>query len=146
MPNDLTNNIYIISRCTHNYYAREFRKLGISVGQFSFIMGIAENPGISQEKLSRQLMISKSTTALIVQQLLNNGLITRTIDDKDRRIFNLHPTKKTLDLLPKINGIIERCHETILQDVTPIEGAILLELLKKVRVRTEKEMGRKPFA
>lgn len=139
----LTLDIYIISRCTHNYYARELKKLHITMGQFPFIMGIAENDGISQEKLSQELMISKSTTAAIVQQLLNAQLITREVDEADRRNFKLHATPKALLLLPKIEEIIGRCHQAITADLTDIERDILVNLTEKVRNRTEIAIGGK---
>lgn len=133
----LTLDIYTISRCTHNYYARELKKLQITMGQFPFIMGIAENDGISQEKLSAEINISKSTTAAIVQQLLNARLITREVDESDRRNFKLHATEKALALTPKIREIIDRCHLMMTADLTEIERDILANLLKKVRSRTE---------
>jgi DNA-binding MarR family transcriptional regulator len=146
MIRDLTMNLYTISRCTHNYYARELRKLNITMGQFPFIMGVVENEGISQEKLSQTIMISKSTTAAIIRQLLDAGLITRTVDPNDRRNFRLFATEKALDLVPKIQDVINKCHSEILKDLSPIEAAVFLELVSKVRNRTESIMGRKPSA
>ncbi|WP_176013347.1 MarR family winged helix-turn-helix transcriptional regulator [Victivallis sp. Marseille-Q1083] len=140
---ELTVDIYTISRCTHNYYARELRKLHITMGQFPFIMGIVENDGISQEKLSAEIMISKSTTAAIVQQLLNAGLVTREIDPLDRRNFKLHATGKALQLVPKIEESIDRCHEMITGELTEIERDIFARLVKKVRNRTEIILGHK---
>ncbi len=134
---ELTLNIYKIGRYTQNYYAQELKKLGVTMGQFPFIMGIAENDGISQEKLSGNIMISKSTTALIVRQLLDAGLITREIDEQDRRNFKLHATAKALELVPKIEAVIARCHQVITADLTPIEREIFAALLGKVRIRTE---------
>lgn len=134
---ELTLNIYKIGRYTQNYYAQELKTLGVTMGQFPFIMGIAENDGISQEKLSGNIMISKSTTALIVRQLLDAGLITREIDEQDRRNFKLHATAKALELVPKIEAVIERCHQVITADLTPIEREIFAALLEKVRIRTE---------
>ena len=139
----LTLDIYTISRCTHNYYARELRKLHITMGQFPFIMGIAENDGISQEKLSSEIMISKSTTAVIVQQLLNAGLITREVDELDRRNFKLHATQKALRLIPRIEEIIARCHDAMTEGLTDIERDILVNLVRKLRYRTEITLGGK---
>ena len=138
-----TLDIYTISRCTHNYYARELRKLSITMGQFPFIMGITENDGISQDKLSAEMMISKSTTAVIVQQLLSAGLITREIDPADRRNFKLHATEKARALIPQIEEIIDRCHSAVTADLTDIERAVLVNLVRKVRKRTEIVLGKK---
>ncbi len=134
---ELTLNIYKIGRYTQNFYAKEVKKLGITMGQFPFIMGIAEHDGISQEKLSANFMISKSTTALIVRQLLEAELITRETDENDRRNFKLHPTAKALALIPQIEAVIERCHRLITADLTEIEREICGLLLRKVRVKTE---------
>ncbi len=139
----LTLDIYTISRSTHNYYARELKKLHITMGQFPFIMGIAENDGISQEKLSTEIMISKSTTAVIVQQLLAAGLITREVDEQDRRNFKLHATKKALSLVPKFEELIARCHELIMADLTDIEKNIFVDLTRKVRIQSEKALTKK---
>ena len=116
------------------------------MGQFPFIMGVVENEGISQEKLSQTIMISKSTTAAIIRQLLDAGLITRAVDPNDRRNFRLFATEKALDLVPKIQDVINKCHSEILKDLSPIEAAVFLELVSKVRNRTESIMGRKPSA
>ncbi|MDD4816796.1 MAG: MarR family transcriptional regulator [Victivallaceae bacterium] len=134
---ELTLDIYEISRCTHNYYARELRKIGVTMGQFPFIMRIAENDGISQERLSALLMISKSTTAMIVRQLLELGHVSREVDEKDRRNFRLHATASGLALIPRIGGIIERCHEKITADLSDIERDVLVRLLRRVRLRSE---------
>jgi|GEM_PF-1979541 len=140
---ELTLNIHIISRCTHNYFARELRKLHLTMGQFPFIMGIAEHDGISQEKLSQEIRISKSTTTAIVQQLLQAGLITREIDEHDRRNFKLHATAKALELLPKIYAVIDHCHNAITADLTEVERNIFDHLADQVRQRAEVFCGQK---
>ncbi len=132
-----TLDIYKISRCTHKYYTRELRKLHVTMGQFPFIMGIAANDGISQERLSDELLISKSTTAVIIQQLLGAGLITRETDPQDRRNFKLHATEKARALVPQIRESIDQCHETIMEELTELEKEILIRLTEKVRSRTE---------
>ncbi len=138
---ELTLDIYEISRCTHNYYARELRKIGVTMGQFPFVMRITENDGISQERLSALLMISKSTTAIIVKQLLELGYVSREVDCADRRNFRLHTTKEGLALIPKIRAIIERCHDRMTADLSDIERDMLVRLLNRVRRRTELELS-----
>ncbi len=135
-----TLDIYKISRSTHRYYARELKKLHITMGQFPFLMGIAQNDGISQEKLSAELRISKSTTAVIIQQLLAAGLITREVDVNDRRNFCLHITEKGAALVPLIQESIDRCHETIMEGLSGLEKEMLVKLIQTVRIRTEEDL------
>ncbi len=140
---ELTLNLYNITRCTHNYYARRLGELGITMGQFPFLLGIAENDGVSQEKLSAMLAISKSTTALIVGQLVKAGLVTRETDLADRRNFCLHAAAKTLELVPKIYSVIDECHNIITAGLSPAERKTFETLTGKVRVTTERAIGRK---
>ncbi len=137
----LTLDLYIISRCTHNYYARELKKINLTMGQFPFIVGISEHDGISQEKLSAGMRISKSTTAAVVRQLLSAGLITREVDEADRRNFHLHLTPAAHPLLPKIAAIIANCHRVITQDLPPEERKSFVESTRLVRTRAEHSLS-----
>ncbi len=139
----LTLDIYKISRRTHTFYARELRRLHITMGQFPFIMGIVERDGISQEKLSEELMISKSTTAVIVRQLLDSGFITREVDESDRRNFRLHATDKALELVPRIEAVIERCHALITAGMTQIERDIFERLAANAATQAQNVFERK---
>ncbi len=138
-----TFDIYKISRCTHKYFSRELKKHNITMGQFPFLMVIAENGGISQEKLSDELRISKSTTAVIIRQLLEAELITRKTDPRDRRNFQLNITEKGAGLVPAIQESIDRCHDIIMSELTDLEKDILVKLTEKVRIRTESQLYRK---
>lgn len=133
---DLTLTIYMISRTTHNYYARELKKLGISMGQFPFIVKISENDGISQERLSEKLSIAKSNTTLIIKQLLDAGLIAREVDSRDRRNFKLHITEKGAALVPEIRKIIDACHRKITSKLSAEEKTLLLQMLEKVYIES----------
>lgn len=134
---DLTLTIYMITRNTQNYYARELKKLGISMGQFPFIMKISENDGISQERLSEKLSIAKSNTTLIIKQLLDAGLIFREVDSKDRRNFKLHITEQGAALVPEIRKIIDTCHNRITSKLSVEEKVLLLQMLEKVYIESE---------
>ncbi len=76
-------------------YANSFLKdYGMSGGQLPFFMNIINNPGITQEELSKLLRIDKSTTTRAVKSLCSIGYVVRRSDDRDRRIYRLYPTEK----------------------------------------------------
>ncbi|MDD3154112.1 MAG: MarR family transcriptional regulator [Victivallaceae bacterium] len=139
----LTLDIYQISRYTHRFYARELRRLGVSMGQFPFLMGIDECDGISQEKLSTQLGIGKSTTTAMIRQLIQLELVTREVDAEDRRNFRLHVTEKGRALVPRIQDVVERCHKLITGELSEIERMVFCDLSKKVRIAAETKLGAK---
>ena len=76
-------------------YANSFLKgYDMSGGQLPFFMNIVNNPGITQEELSKLLKIDKSTTTRAVKSLCLSGYVVRKSDDRDRRVYRLYPTEK----------------------------------------------------
>lgn len=138
---DVTLDIYIISRLSHGYYARELDELGISMAQFPYIMAIIDNDGISQEKLSAKLRMGKSTTAAIVKQLEEKGLITREVDRNDRRNFCLHASGSAVALRPAIQAAVDNCNEKITAGLSEEEKREFSRLLRIVRQTTEGILG-----
>ncbi len=140
---DLTHSVHIISRLTHNFYARELKRLGISMGEFPFLIEISAHGGISQEKLSEIVMVSKSVTASIVQSLIAKKLILRKINKNDSRAYCLWVTGKGQKLIPAIQKILNGCHAGITDRLTRIESDVLVNLLNKVADRSIEQLNRK---
>ncbi len=141
---DVTLNIYIISRLTHGFYARELSRLGISMAQFPYVMAVIERDGISQEKLSKLLRMGKSTTATVIKELVNKGLITREVDENDRRNFKLHASPEAVLLKPEIEIVVAHCNRLITGNISDPEK--FSELLAEVRNNAERELGGKNSA
>lgn len=140
---DVTLKVYIISRMTHSYYARELSALGITMAQFPYIMAITENDGISQENLSRKLRVGKSTTAEVIRQLVVSGLVSREVDPADRRNLKLHATGRALQLKPQIQLVIDRCNKLLVSDLSEEEKEQFSRILSLVRSQAEKLPGMK---
>ena len=69
--------ISIIARNSQIYYKRSFEKLGISGGQYIFLICICENEGRTQEWLAEELSMNKSTVARVVAALEQIGMVER---------------------------------------------------------------------
>lgn len=117
---------------SQSYCARHFKDLGVTCGQFMYILCICDNPGVSQEKVAELTCIDKSTVAKAVQQLLKGGFITRQVSSEDRRVNELYPTEKAIAICPKINEIVESFNEQQLSGLTDIERDIFMRLLRKI--------------
>ena len=133
----LTFDIYIISRLTHIYYTRELRKIGLSFGEFPFLISVYENEGISQEELSTLLIISKSTTAMMIRKLSDAGYVRKEIDPDDKRNFRLYITDEGLKFIPEIRRIIDSCHEKMTDGMTEKEKNDICQKIRKIRQKSE---------
>ena len=117
---------------SQSFCAKRLKDLGVTCGQFMYILCICEHPGVSQEKVAELTCIDKSTVAKAVQQLLQGGFITRQSSAEDRRANELYPTEKAKEIYPKIVEIIDSFNMGQLEGLTDIERDIFMRLLQKV--------------
>ena len=102
----IIRDITEISRCGAQYRADRLAPMGLKACHASYLTEICDCPGISQEKLAGRICINKSNVARQAAILEEEGFITRTPSPTDKRIMQLFPTQKTLDLLPRISRIL----------------------------------------
>ena len=129
-----------ISRCGVQYRADCLAPMGLKSIHASYLTEICANPGISQDKLARLICINKSNVARQVAVLEEDGFITRTPSAADKRVIELYPTEKTLELLPQLNEILMRWENCITHDLTEDEKELLTSLLQKMSSRATRYM------
>lgn len=70
-----------------------------------FIMGIYDNPGISQDDLTLMFGQSKANIAKSLKKLEDQGYIEREINPENRRKYMLKTTSKGNEIVPKLRRI-----------------------------------------
>ena len=131
MPS-FSRNINIISRCASSYRADKFDGCGISSAHYFYIIAICKNPGISQDKLAKKLYINKSSVARVLQTLENDGFITRTQSENDRRVTLVYPTKKAELLFPTIKNANMAWESFLFEDIDEKELENFKATLEKI--------------
>ena len=129
-----------IARCGAQYRADQLSPLGLKGCHASYLTEICAQPGISQDQLAKRICINKSNVARQAATLEEEGFLIRTPSPTDKRIMELHPTQKTLDLLPDISCVLKRWEGCITGDLTPEELDQLATLLDKMKSRSAEYM------
>lgn len=129
-----------ISRCGVQYRSDYLAPMGLKSIHASYLTEICANPGISQDKLARLICINKSNVARQVAVLEEDGFITRTPSAADKRVIELYPTQKTLDLLPQITNMLMCWENCITHDLTEEEKELISSLLRKMSDRATRYM------
>ena len=124
-----------ISRCGVQYRSDYLAPMGLKSIHASYLAEVCANPGISQDKLARLICINKSNVARQVAVLEEDGFIIRTPSAADKRVIELYPTQKTLDLLPQITDMLMRWETCITKDLSDEEKELLSSLLRKMSDR-----------
>ena len=129
-----------ISRCGVQYRSDYLAPLGLKSIHASYLTQICANPGISQDKLARLIFINKSNVARQVAVLEEDGYVRRVPSAADKRVMELYPTEKTLQILPRITEILACWENCITQDLTEEEKVQLTALLGKMSARAGRYM------
>ena len=129
-----------ISRCGVQYRSDYLAPMGLKSIHASYLTEVCANPGISQDKLARLICINKSNVARQVAVLEEDGFIIRTPSAADKRVIELYPTQKTLDLLPQITDMLMRWETCITKDLSDEEKELISSLLRKMSDRAARYM------
>lgn len=95
----------------------------------------AITPGISQDQLANRICINKSNIARQAAALEEGGFITRRTSPEDKRVLQLYPTEKTLELLPQIRESLRGWEDYLTHGFTEEEVALLEGLLERAHQR-----------
>ena len=129
-----------ISRCGVQYRSDNLAEFGLKSIHASYLTEICANPGISQDRLAKLIFINKSNVARQVAVLEEDGFVRRVPSAADKRVMELYPTEKTLEILPRINEMLLRWENCITHDLSEEEKELLTALLGKMSGRAAKYM------
>ncbi len=128
----IIRDITEIARCTTQFRTEALAPMGLKACHASYLTEICATPGISQDKLASRICINKSNVARQAAILEEDGFITRTPSATDKRIMQLFPTQKTLDLLPEISRILAGLECCLTEDLSEEEKNLLENLLSRM--------------
>lgn len=120
------------ARCSQLYRSERLAEVGLNGGQYVYISNVCRNPGISQEQMSRQILINKSNVARQLAALEQNGFVRREPDAKDRRVMRVYPTERAMEVYPYIQQVLADWRHYLTEDFTDEEREQLDSLLERV--------------
>ena len=129
-----------ISRCGVQYRSDNLAQYGLKSIHASYLTEICANPGISQDRLAKLIFINKSNVARQVAVLEEEGFVRRVPSAADKRVMELYPTEKTLEILPQINQMLLCWENCITHDLSEEEKELLTALLGKMSSRAARYM------
>lgn len=93
----------------------------------------------SQNKLSQMLCVERSYIVKIIDTLEQDDLLIRQVNPTNRRENLLVLTELGLELVNKVIAIIIKESNYLLNDVTPEEQKIFINVLDKIMLQTTKK-------
>ena len=112
-------------------FIEETGKLGVTNRQYGILFVLAHRPGIDQISLANLLGLDRSTTAMVLKKLEQDGLVVRSVGADDRRRHSLRLTRAGEKLLSALAEPARKAKNRVLCAFTPREQKLFLALLDK---------------
>jgi DNA-binding MarR family transcriptional regulator len=100
--------------------AQRFEALGMRQSLYSVMLIIHENPGLKQQEVGQTLSIQQPNLVSLVNELVNQGLIQRTINADDRRSYSLVLTPAGRQRLAQANRAHAENERRLAEAIAPL--------------------------
>lgn len=121
-------------RTYRNFGHRVIKAKGytMTTDQWLIIKAVLENPEIAQNKIGELVFKDNASVTRIIEILVKQGLIIRNVDAKDRRKTKLKVTKSGIEMIEKLQSLIEVNRQIALQGISPKDLQIVNATLLKI--------------
>lgn len=127
--------ITMISRGHTIYLNHHLEDYGINASQLHLLFEISHQKNINQEKIATRCNINKGAVARSIRKLEEKGLVTRQIDDANRRQNIISLTGKGKETLTESIDLLKNWEREVF-DNSVIEKEILQKALKEIAIKT----------
>ncbi|MBQ9025221.1 MAG: MarR family transcriptional regulator [Methanobrevibacter sp.] len=137
--------IAILSKAQSCYFNNMLSELGINNAQLNILFEVNKDSRINQDKIASRCNTNKGAIARSVRKLEENGLITRTIDENNRRQNIISLTNEGSQILDKAIKMLNEFEKNVFKDDEQKETLqwILKDLAVNIMKLNEDRFGKK---
>jgi MarR family transcriptional regulator, lower aerobic nicotinate degradation pathway regulator len=122
-------------------YLQNCERFGTTPAQSSIMQVLDAQPGIDQAALAGEIGLDRTTTSNVLSRLETRGIVTRELDDSDRRTKRTYLTPHGKSLLNEMQQSINAAHSQLLGPLDRAEREQFLALLLRL-VQENNDKGR----
>lgn len=110
-------------------------------GEFPFLLGlIKRGDGVTQKEICDRILISKSTTSKMINNLVEKGYLKKKVDEDDKRATRIYLTDKKKEIENIVQEIDEKAEDTLMEGFDEEEKKQIREYLEKMLMNIEGNM------
>ena len=111
-------------------FMRTLARLQVRPAQYSVLVVIDANPGLSQSDLADFLGIERARLARMLDRLEKRGLAERRASPRDRRSHALYLTREGQKALKRIKALAAQHEAQLAEKLGPEKRRLLIDLLR----------------
>jgi len=138
LKRELVAQLIESSRLLRNYIDHRAKERGTTRAQWIVLFRLRKQEGLSQVDLAEVLELQPISLVRLLDRLVEQGLLERRHDPKDRRANRLHLTAKGRQLVDDLDGLSSTILSDVLRDVSDdaIETSLITLRNIKERIKT----------
>lgn len=118
------------------YINSHMKEFGINATQLHLLFEIRHHSNINQEKIAQRCNINKGAVARSIKKLEDMGMVTRQIDENNRRQNKVSLTQKGEKILNQANEVLNRWEDEVIKKEGYIKKELLQQILKEIAIKT----------
>lgn len=128
---NLSGHIWGINR-SHKIYLKYFAdEVGITLGQYPYLVALAYDDGLNQDDIAKLFQIDKCGVSRALKKLEEQGLIERTPDPDNRRSNIIRLTEKGRDALEYVKKKDDEWEDFIYASIS-LDKEIVQKHIRKI--------------
>lgn len=120
-------------------FAQKIKDFDITPEQWSLIYRVVEKNGLTQKELSDTTYKDQGNVTRSIDRLEKKEFLKRIPNETDRRVINIYPTHKAIQIVEAIVPISSNFNNELTEGFTHDEQTMLLNLLNRVYTNLIKE-------
>jgi DNA-binding MarR family transcriptional regulator len=128
--------LYMIGKGYYSYINRNIEEFGINATQLHLLFEISNQSDLNQEMIASRCNINKGAVARSIKKLEDMGLVTRHVDENNRRQNIISLTKSGEEILEKTMDVLHRWEDEVILEKGYIEKELLQKVLKEIAIKT----------
>ncbi|MCS6808867.1 MAG: MarR family transcriptional regulator [Bacteroidota bacterium] len=140
-PHEALMSVWWTSLMLKKISAKIFQPELASEAQFNVLVLLKEaHKPMTQNDLSRKLLVDKSNITGLLDRLEKQGLLVRTSVKGDRRSYHIELTREGRRIVNKLDKRYTNAVQSVMSELSPTEHETLILLTKKIRIGILKQL------
>jgi len=99
--------------------------------QYAALLAIKVMPNSDQVQIANYISYDKVTIGGVIERLQRKGLISRNVNERDKRARILNITNEGIHMISQVDAVIEQIQQDILKMLDEEEQQTFMRLLRK---------------
>lgn len=114
-------SISILYRKSHMWLNNSCAPYHLTAAQAVVILIVCDFHTLTQDEITKRLSLDKSVIAKTVNKLEETGFLVRATNARDKRTYDICPTRRAWEVYPFIKEQVDECFRLMTQHMTQEE-------------------------